>query len=207
MEDSISHFEHSFARFSKGERKIELESAQSEEETNIAKTPWLYWGGWQKAILIAWLIGGLLVVAGVFTAVYLTSINSRQSKLEQKCESWANSIEKSFNESRSHIFYYRAVLNIWSYQDSSSTPALNQEKFLEFSLLTKETRPLVIGVAYLSRVLHKDRDKFEKEQGWEILDYFLRRQENRSEYAPVMFSDLSFPLIARADSWAGKTRK
>lgn len=203
MEVSIAHFEHSFNRFSKTEAKrLELESTHSEEEKNIARTPWLYLGGWQRTVLFTWLALGLMIVAGVFAAVYVTSLNTRQERLENKCDAWAASIEKIFKESRSHVISYKAMLNLWDYRQTPSQ--LNQDKFLEYSLLTKTTRPLVIGVAYLSRVLNENRIAFEKNQNWTILNYYLQPQGNRSEYAPVTYSDLKFPVIAHVDSWAGE---
>lgn len=177
-------------------------SVESDEEANIAKTPWLFFGGWQKVILLVWLIIGLLAVAAVFSTVYIKSLAVRQSRLEHKCDSWATGLEKSFKESRNHISSYKAILNVWNY--GQTVNQMSQEKFLEYSRLTKETRPLVIGVAYLDRVLNESRATFEAKQKWQILDYFLGRQIDKAEYAPVMYSDLSFPLISRVDAWAGE---
>lgn len=93
-----------------------------------------------------------------------------------------------------------------------------QKIFSQYTKRTAFERPLTSGVAYALRVLHSDRERFEKEQGWTIKkmeseDQTLVHdfvQENldpapiKDEYAPVIFSQETVSHIISIDMMSGK---
>lgn len=60
---------------------------------------------------------------------------------------------------------------------------------MTFAWYTERTafeRPLTSGVAYAVRVLHSEREHFEKKQGWTIkrMDSFEQAPPNKDDYNP-----------------------
>lgn len=92
-----------------------------------------------------------------------------------------------------------------------------------FAIYTERTafeRPLTSGVAYAVKVLHSEREQFEKQQGWTIKsmdtleqepihkdDYAVEKLEPspvQEEYAPVIFAQDTVSHIISVDVLSGK---
>uniref|UniRef100_A0A0A0KFE6 histidine kinase n=1 Tax=Cucumis sativus TaxID=3659 RepID=A0A0A0KFE6_CUCSA len=129
-----------------------------------------------------------------------------------------------------------ASLWIFHYMSSQATEkrkeALGNQNFLTtrrcaekertFARYTERTafeRPLTSGVAYAVRVLHSDRERFEKQQGWTIKrmdkieqspvhedDYApedLEPSPTQDEYAPVIFAQDTISHVVSLDMLSG----
>lgn len=95
-----------------------------------------------------------------------------------------------------------------------------QKTFGEYTERTAFERPLTSGVAYALKVLHSEREQFEKEHGWTIKKMETEDQtlvqdcilENldpspiQDEYAPVIFSQETVAHIVSIDMMSGKVR-
>lgn len=93
-----------------------------------------------------------------------------------------------------------------------------QKTFEEYTERTAFERPLTSGVAYALRVLHAEREEFEKLHGWTIKkmesedqtlaqDYIpanLDPAPDQDEYAPVIFSQQTVSHIVSIDMMSGK---
>lgn len=95
-----------------------------------------------------------------------------------------------------------------------------QRTFSRYAERTAFERPLTSGVAYAVRVLHSERDQFEKQQGWTIKrmdtikqkpvqkdDYdpeALEPSPVQEEYAPVIFAQDTVSHVASLDMLSGK---
>lgn len=101
-----------------------------------------------------------------------------------------------------------------------------QETFARYTERTAFERPLTSGVAYAVRVLHSEREHFEKQQGWTIkrmdppdqvpvhkdLDDGEESeapepsliQPNQEEYAPVIFAQETVAHVVSIDMLSGK---
>lgn len=93
-----------------------------------------------------------------------------------------------------------------------------QKTFGEYTERTAFERPLTSGVAYALKVLHSEREQFEKQHGWKIKKMETEDQtlvqdctpENldpapvQDEYAPVIFSQETVSHIVSIDMMSGK---
>ncbi|KAE8658627.1 hypothetical protein F3Y22_tig00116971pilonHSYRG01014 [Hibiscus syriacus] len=93
-----------------------------------------------------------------------------------------------------------------------------RKTFGEYTERTAFERPLTSGVAYALKVLHSERDQFEKQQGWTIKKMETKDQtlvqdfltENldpapiKDEYAPVIFSQETVGHIVSINMMSGK---
>ncbi|KAH0468233.1 hypothetical protein IEQ34_003266 [Dendrobium chrysotoxum] len=99
---------------------------------------------------------------------------------------------------------------------------LTQNKtFAEYTARTAFERPLTSGVAYALKVLHSEREQFEKEHGWSIKkmetedqspvkdDYAPEKLDPspaQEEYAPVIFTQETVSHIVSVDMMSGRER-
>lgn len=92
--------------------------------------------------------------------------------------------------------------------------------FARYADRTAFERPLTSGVAYAVKVLHSEREQFEKQQGWTIKKMYSSKQSpNREngrvheiqeisppaeEYAPVIFAQDAYKHVVSLDMLTGK---
>ena len=79
-----------------------------------------------------------------------------------------------------------------------------QETFAEYTARTAFERPLLSGVAYAERVVHSEREKFERQRGWTIKTMLREPSPIRDEYAPVIFSQETVSYIESLDMMSGE---
>ena len=95
-----------------------------------------------------------------------------------------------------------------------------QKTFARYTERTAFERPLTSGVAYAVRVLHSEREQFEKQQGWTIKrmdtleqnpvhkdDYAPEALESspvQEEYAPVIFAQDTIAHVISVNVLSGK---
>lgn len=82
-----------------------------------------------------------------------------------------------------------------------------QETFAEYTARTAFERPLLSGVAYAQRVVHSERDIFEKQHGWMIKTMEREPSPIRDEYAPVIFSQETVSYIESLDMMSGEVKQ
>lgn len=63
---------------------------------------------------------------------------------------------------------------------------------------------MLSGVAFAQRVLHSEREKFEKQHGWTIRTMEKAPSPIRDEYAPVIFSQETVSYIESLDMMSGE---
>lgn len=95
-----------------------------------------------------------------------------------------------------------------------------QRTFARYTERTAFERPLTSGVAYAVKVLHSERERFEKQQGWSIKrmdteDQLPAREDGlapetletspvQEEYAPVIFAQDTVSHVISFDMLSGK---
>lgn len=90
-----------------------------------------------------------------------------------------------------------------------------QDTFARYTERTAFERPLTSGVAYAVRVLHSEREEFEKQHGWSIKkmtpvnkDEYnpeeLEPSPIQQEYAPVIFAQDTVAHVISLDMMSGK---
>lgn len=79
-----------------------------------------------------------------------------------------------------------------------------QEMFAVYTARTAFERPLMSGVAYAQRILHSEREEFERRHGWTIRTMEEEPSPIRDEYAPVIFSQETVSYIESLDMMSGE---
>lgn len=81
---------------------------------------------------------------------------------------------------------------------------LVQDTFADYTARTSFERPLLSGVAYAQRVVHADRESFERQQGWIIKTMKHEPSPVQDEYAPVIYSQETVSYIEGLDMMSGE---
>lgn len=86
--------------------------------------------------------------------------------------------------------------------------------FARYAERTAFERPLTSGVAYAVKVLHAEREDFERKQGWTIKVMYSEKQSLTAEaqevspiqveYAPVIFAQDAYKHVISLDMLSGK---
>jgi histidine kinase 2/3/4 (cytokinin receptor) len=79
-----------------------------------------------------------------------------------------------------------------------------QDTFAVYAARTSFERPLLSGVAYAQRVVHADRESFERQQGWIIKTMKHEPSPAQDEYAPVIYSQETISYIEGLDVMSGE---
>lgn len=79
-----------------------------------------------------------------------------------------------------------------------------QDTFADYTARTSFERPLLSGVAYAQRVVHADREGFERQQGWIIKTMKHEKSPVQDEYAPVVYSQETVSYIEGLDMMSGE---
>ncbi|CAL0320407.1 unnamed protein product [Lupinus luteus] len=138
---------------------------------------------WKKLLLI-WVIGWCIVCLWIFCCMSLQVIEKRKETLTSMCDERARMLQDQFNVSMNHIQAMSILISTFHHAKDPS--AIDQKTFARYTERTAFERPLTSGVAYAVRVLHSEREQFEKQQGWTIkrMDNLEPNPVHKDEYAP-----------------------
>ncbi|KAM3294475.1 hypothetical protein ACQJBY_037392 [Aegilops geniculata] len=181
------------------EGKVEKGEEEEEEE-----------GGWgwrarsklSAALAVLWVV---LVVTGV-TALHRSLRHGALVKAEEgivcMCEERARMLQDQFAVSVNHVHALAILVATFHYE--KQPPALDQDTFADYTARTSFERPLLSGVAYAQRVMHADREAFERQQGWIIKTMKHEPSPPQDEYAPVIYSQETVSYIEGLDMMSGE---
>lgn len=146
------------------------------------------------------------------------AFEKRKETITSMCDERARMLQDQFNVSMNHIQAMSILISTFHHGKNPS--AINQETFASYTERTAFERPLTSGVAYAVRVLHSEREQFEKQQGWTIKsmntveqtpvhedDYAvenLKPSPVQEEYAPVIFAQETISHVVSVDVLSGK---
>ncbi|KAK7247009.1 hypothetical protein RIF29_41885 [Crotalaria pallida] len=172
---------------------------------------------WKK-VLVTWVVAWTLVSLWIFCWMSLQATEKRKETLASMCDERARMLQDQFNVSMNHIQAMSVLISTFYHAKSPS--AIDQKTFARYTERTAFERPLTSGVAYAVRVLHSEREQFEKQQGWTIKrmdtleekqvqkdDYDLEKLEPspiQEEYAPVIFAQETLSHVISVDVLSGK---
>ncbi|KAI8538782.1 hypothetical protein RHMOL_Rhmol09G0130700 [Rhododendron molle] len=181
-------------------------------------------------LLILWLIVvGLVSYLYVYKRTDADTKTRRHDSLVTNCDQRARILQDQFSVSVNHVHalgilvstfhYYKnpsAIDQVWilgvlgfgylgvSLMVNNNPFAMYQETFAEYTAQTAFERPLLSGVAYAQRVVHSEREDFEREHGWMIRTMEREPSPIRDEYAPVIFSQETVSYIESLDMMSGE---
>ncbi|KAI9125824.1 hypothetical protein K1719_003242 [Acacia pycnantha] len=172
---------------------------------------------WRK-LLLTWVLGWTMVSLWIFFFMTFQATEKRKETLASMCDERARMLQDQFNVSMNHIQAMSILISTFHHAKSPS--AIDQRTFARYTERTAFERPLTSGVAYAVRVLHSEREQFEKQQGWTIKrmdtleqnpihedDYAPEALEPSpvgEEYAPVIFAQETISHVISVDVLSGK---
>ncbi|GAB4828610.1 Hexokinase-3 [Ancistrocladus abbreviatus] len=173
---------------------------------------------WWKKLLVAWVLLWIIVSLWIFWYMSSQATEKRKESLASMCDERARMLQDQFNVSMNHVQAMSILISTFHHGKNPS--AIDQKTFAEYTERTAFERPLTSGVAYAVRVLHSEREQFEKLQGWTIKsmdaleqkpvhkdDYAVEKLEPspvQEEYAPVIFAQETVSHVVSLDMLSGK---
>ncbi|XP_015869325.1 histidine kinase 2 [Ziziphus jujuba] len=173
-------------------------------------------GKWRKTLLIVFVVFGVSMSIWLFWHLNGKIILRREETLTNMCDERARMLQDQFNVSMNHV--HALAILVSTFHHGKHPSAIDQKTFGEYTERTAFERPLTSGVAYALKVLHSEREQFEKQHGWTIKKMETEDQtlvqdcipENldpapvQDEYAPVIFSQETVSHIVSIDMMSGK---
>lgn len=173
---------------------------------------------------MTWMLIGTLFSMWVFWYMNSQALEKRKETLASMCDERARMLQDQFNVSMNHVQAMSILISTFHHAKNPS--AIDQGTFARYTERTAFERPLTSGVAYAVRVLHSEREHFEKQQGWTIkrmdppdqvpvhkdVDNGEESeapepsliQQNQEEYAPVIFAQETVAHVVSIDMLSGK---
>ncbi|XP_023514626.1 histidine kinase 3-like [Cucurbita pepo subsp. pepo] len=173
---------------------------------------------WWRRVLVAWVLCSVFGSLWIFHYMSSQATEKRKEGLGSMCDERARMLQDQFNVSMNHIQAMSILISTFHHAKNPS--AIDQRTFARYTERTAFERPLTSGVAYAVRVLHSERERFEKQQGWTIKrmdkieqspvhedDYApedLEPSPTQDEYAPVIFAQDTISHVVSLDMLSGK---
>ncbi|GAB2297714.1 Hexokinase-3 [Dionaea muscipula] len=171
-----------------------------------------------RRTLVAWILVWIIACLWIFWYMSTQATEKRKESLASMCDERARMLQDQFNVSMNHIQAMSILISTFHHDKDPS--AIDQKTFAQYTDRTAFERPLTSGVAYAVRVLHSEREQFEKQQGWTIKrmdfleenpvgrnDYAVENLEPspiQEEYAPVIFAQDTISHVISLDVLSGK---
>ncbi|KAK9277771.1 hypothetical protein L1049_007318 [Liquidambar formosana] len=173
---------------------------------------------WSRKLLFTWVLVWCMVSLWIFWYMSSQATEKRKETLASMCDERARMLQDQFNVSMNHVQAMSILISTFHHGKNPS--AIDQRTFARYTERTAFERPLTSGVAYAVRVLHSEREQFEKQQGWTIKrmdtleqtpvhkdDYASENLEPspiQEEYAPVIFAQDTISHVVSLDMLSGK---
>ncbi|GFS33893.1 histidine kinase 3 [Actinidia rufa] len=171
---------------------------------------------WWRKLLVIWVVLWTLVSLWVFWYMCSQAMEKRKETLASMCDERARMLQDQFNVSMNHVQALSILISTFHHGKSPSS--IDQGTFARYTERTAFERPLTSGVAYAVRVLHSERERFEKQQGWTIKrmpeqtpvhkdEYNTEALEPSpitEEYAPVIFAQDTISHVVSIDMLSGE---
>lgn len=158
---------------------------------------------WHTKALAIWVLAAFIASVYIFRSMNTDIIERRNEMLVSMCDERARMLQDQFAVSMNHVHALAILVSTFHHRKQPS--AIDQKTFAEYTARTAFERPLMSGVAYAQKVLHLEREKFEKQQGWTIK--MMKSKEPspvQDEYAPAIFSQETISYIASLDMMSGE---
>ncbi|XP_043689632.1 histidine kinase 2 [Telopea speciosissima] len=171
---------------------------------------------WMRKLLYMLFLGGIALSIWLYWSMSKNVVLRRKETLANMCDERARMLQDQFNVSMNHV--HALAILVSTFHHGKQPSAIAQKTFAEYAERTAFERPLTSGVAYASKVLHSEREQFEKQHGWTIKkmeivdqspveDYIPEKLDPspiQDEYAPVIFSQETVSHIISIDMMSGK---
>lgn len=198
------------------ERPLARQQKQPQKQQQQGHSPPKGAGKWRKKLLILFVFAGVTGSIWLFWHFNRKHISRREETLANMCDERARMLQDQFNVSMNHV--HALAILVSTFHHGKYPSAIDQKTFGEYTERTSFERPLTSGVAYALKVLHSEREQFEREHGWTIKKMETENQTLvqdcipesldpapvQDEYAPVIFSQETVSHIVSIDMMSGK---
>ncbi|XP_038891860.1 histidine kinase 4-like [Benincasa hispida] len=157
---------------------------------------------WLPKFLLLWVLLVAFISMLIYKGMDADNKVRRKEVLGSMCDQRARMLQDQFSVSVNHVHALAILISTFHY--SKNISAIDQETFAEYTARTAFERPLLSGVAFAQRVVHFEREKFEKQHGWTIKTMEREPSPIRDEYAPVIFSQETVSYIESLDMMSGE---
>ncbi|KAK8316278.1 hypothetical protein V6Z12_A13G032200 [Gossypium hirsutum] len=157
---------------------------------------------WLPKFLLLWVMVMAFLSTWIYKKMDADNKVRRKEVLSSMCDQRARMLQDQFSVSVNHVHALAILVSTFHYYKDPS--AIDQETFAEYTARTAFERPLLSGVAYAERVVHSEREKFERQHGWTIKTMKREPSPIRDEYAPVIFSQETVSYIESLDMMSGE---
>ncbi|KAI4368502.1 hypothetical protein MLD38_017053 [Melastoma candidum] len=173
---------------------------------------------WWRKLFFAWIMVWSVISLWVFWGMSSQAADKRKETLVSMCDERARMLQDQFNVSMNHVQAMSILISTFHHGKYPS--AIDQATFARYTERTAFERPLTSGVAYAVKVLHSEREEFERQQGWKIkrMDAHVQKPVHKDnyeaevyelspvqeEYAPVIFAQDTISHIISLDMLSGK---
>ncbi|XP_078430127.1 putative histidine kinase 5 [Wolffia australiana] len=166
----------------------------------------------RKKLLFIGVVAGVIISLWTYFIMSANITARHKENLSIMCDERARMLQDQFNVSMNHV--HALAILVSTFHHGKLPSAIDQRTFAEYTARTAFERPLTSGVACALRVVHSQREMFEKEQGWTIKKMETGGQSTvrdrlepapvQDEYAPVIFSQETVSHIISIDMMSGK---
>ncbi|PIA63725.1 hypothetical protein AQUCO_00201220v1 [Aquilegia coerulea] len=153
-------------------------------------------------MLLLWIILIACLSFCIYNKMEADNMVRRKEFLVSMCDQRARMLQDQFSVSVNHVHALTILVSTFHFYKNPS--AIDQETFAQYTASTAFERPLMSGVAYAHRVMHSNRENFEKQQGWIIKTMNRDPSPVKDEYAPVIFSQETISYIESIDMMSGE---
>ncbi|KAA0032147.1 histidine kinase 4-like [Cucumis melo var. makuwa] len=157
---------------------------------------------WLPKFLLLWVLLVAFISMLIYKGMDADNKVRRKEVLGSMCDQRARMLQDQFSVSVNHVHALAILISTFHY--SKNVSAIDQETFAEYTARTAFERPLLSGVAFAQRVVHFEREKFEKQHGWTIKTMEREPSPIKDEYAPVIFSQETVSYIESLDMMSGE---
>ncbi|XP_061364772.1 histidine kinase 4-like [Gastrolobium bilobum] len=157
---------------------------------------------WLPKFLLLWILLMALISWCIYSKMDDDTKVRRKEVLGSLCDQRARMLQDQFSVSVNHVHALAILVSTFHFYRNPS--AIDQETFAEYTARTAFERPLLSGVAYAQRVVHSERERFEKQHGWVIKTLERESSMVRDEYAPVIFTQETVSYLESLDMMSGE---
>ncbi|XP_057503125.1 histidine kinase 3-like isoform X1 [Actinidia eriantha] len=139
---------------------------------------------WWRKLLVIWVVLWTLGSFSMFCYMSSQAVEKRKETLASMCDERVRMLQDQFNVIMNHVQNMSILISTFHHEKNPSS--IDQSSFAGYTERTAFERPLTSGVAYAVRVLHSEREQFEKQQGWTIkrMDTLEQTPVHKDEYSP-----------------------
>ncbi|KAM7270404.1 hypothetical protein ACFE04_029618 [Oxalis oulophora] len=157
---------------------------------------------WLPKLLFIWFMVMAIVSIWIYGYMEVENKVRRREVLGSMCDQRARMLQDQFSVTVNHVHALAILVSTFHYYKTPS--AIDQETFADYTARTAFERPLLNGVAYAQRVIHSEREAFEKQHGWKIKTMETETSPVRYEYAPVIFYQETLSYLKSIDMMSGE---